>query len=591
MGPEGIDRLAEGVRGSRGNASRRQQLASAAQAPCWWCHRPGCCVCCWRRPTSKWRFQLFSDRRSQWRISCERSTHAGDSPGALSQTAHITINGDSGSATNLLPGTTARSELFSISIDRRLTKPAHLIIGVTGMPSAGHQLYAATRERDGQMWTLEKGVFDPSQRRFRISTNRLSQWQVLEAAKRLAIDAGVTVTSTVLRFAGVRASQPSCGPPPPDYQLQGDAGVGDANALIFACLEQAGSEMALHIADNRGIGMEFAIPRGFRVTNTTSPDLPEELLGTASSALKAGSWQTIPTSGQVTLTGSPAPVELHVRPTLRAFVFDLGVFALGQAGGKVGRGVEATANYLNCFRAGADRLGEGAPSSLQAGIDATVELWRDCGQALARAGLSAASAGAVFFGGFKLGTGSADAVAAIARRETATLRIVKNPIHPCPAQTVGSATVQISSTSLDCGSANQVASQIADCLASGAALSSCTQQPYSGFSCQQSLPAGGSPTYRCTAPSGFVQFTVTDTEQACPIFTGPGDSQVHSQDFMVTGTNCATGKQVLLSCKLGVRCSVGGKSWLCKRIAPFGVLGYQEFCSASGASASISWTD
>lgn len=357
--------------------------------------------------------------------------------GAIEEEAEVTIERIDADASELLPGLEPRSDAFSVEIDQPLARPAEVSLPLGEGVSPEEVLAVADRDADGEMWTLQEATAEDDGTVARFETDHFTDLQALvneatgaaNKATGAAIDFGVTATSTFLQFGGTRVSEPACGSPPAGFALEGDTGTGDANALSYACLEQADEDMALRISNNRGIGMEVDVPEDLEVADLDGPELPDELLDITRRALTGSRWQTISAAGSATLRGPPAEMELTVKPTLRAFVFDLGVAALGQLGGRVGREAEAVAEYLGCVRGGADSLGDGVPESAQAALDAAKGVWRYCGSTLARAGASASQVGAVFFGGVRLGTGSVDALAALLTDEKARLVVAEAPIQ------------------------------------------------------------------------------------------------------------------------------------------------------------------
>jgi hypothetical protein len=81
------------------------------------------------------------------------------------------------------------------------------------------------------------------------------------------------------------------------------------------------------------------------------------------------------------------------------------------------------------------------------------------------------------------------------------------------------------------------------------------------------------------------------TAQRCPVFTGPGDNLVHSRDFSVQGPSCDLGHQILLTCKTGSSCQVGGSEWTCANVGNYPPLGYMERCRAGDQTVAITWLD
>lgn len=75
---------------------------------------------------------------------------------------------------------------------------------------------------------------------------------------------------------------------------------------------------------------------------------------------------------------------------------------------------------------------------------------------------------------------------------------------------------------------------------------------------------------------------------ACPTFTGPYDSLVHSRDFRVAGISCAVGKQVVEKCsERGTRCEIRHVTWRCHGARIPG----EDRCTAGSKVAEIFWED
>jgi hypothetical protein len=365
---------------------------------------------------------------------------------AFADTAALRITEARADASRLLPGTVALGPAYAVEVDEDLTRPVKLRFALSEHIRRPDQVLVAEREAPGQMWTAQHARFDAEANELVVAVDNFTIFQPLEyvgkAAGRVggaiknagqrvldaSIDFGVTATSTLLRFGGVRSSEPECGPEMPGWALSGDVGIGIANALILACMEQTGSEIKLKVVNNRGIGMEFVPPQAFRVSLHGS-DLSDQVIDASREALTKSKWRTVSAASEIDLAGPPQRAEFEVRPTMRAFVFDLAVFGLDQAGGKYGGGVAAAVDYLNCVHDSAARLGEGPPASAQVAMDAALGTWRDCGGVLKKAGAgAAATAGAVFFGGIKIGAGGVDALAALTTGERAQLKVSAVPV-------------------------------------------------------------------------------------------------------------------------------------------------------------------
>jgi hypothetical protein len=352
-------------------------------------------------------------------------------PGAVREKTRIRVETTRDSATRLLPGTARRSPAYEISTDSRLLKPVTIRIAVGAKGLNGRTLFAATREQSDEMWVLRSGHLDQGTNEFVVHTRSLSIWQLVEVVKNAIVDAGVAATSAFLQVGGARATEPDCDQAPVGLALEGDTGGGDANALVFGCLESHAQGMAIRVVNNRAIGMEFQVPNGLHVTDAKSPEIPDEVLDIVRSVLSDNDFRIVSAGGDVTLAGPASETELVVHPTLGSFVFDVAVFTAGRFGGKTGKAAQATSEFLDCARSAVDRVGHGIPVSARAALDAALGMWRDCGATLAKAGAGAsATAAAVFFGGVKLGAGATDALAALLNEESAKLRVVEAPVGP-----------------------------------------------------------------------------------------------------------------------------------------------------------------
>lgn len=347
-------------------------------------------------------------------------------PRALSRevAARVELGGES--AVRLLSGLRPLAPVHSIELDPNvaLKRPAEIRFQVDDVPRGPR--YVATRKARGEMWTLQRARRG-ADGEVVVTVDDFSLFQPLEDLASRAAARAETAVATLLRLGGVRAREPRCEAPPFGYLLSGAVGSGDANALVFACLERDDTDMAVHVVNNRGIGMEYSLPGRLRVGSLTSPQLPDALMDAVRRIQGGTSWRSISATGEVVLTGAPRELAITVEPTLRSFAFDLALFAIGRFGGKAAKAAVAT-NYVECVREAAHRLGKGAPQSAGAALEAALGVWRRCGDTLASVGDGALSqAGALFFGGMKLGTGATDAVAELLQQQRVELRVEKAP--------------------------------------------------------------------------------------------------------------------------------------------------------------------
>lgn len=351
---------------------------------------------------------------------------------AVRDSADVAIEEVDYDAVDQFPDLTALSGTFSIDIDRRLARPASVSIPVLDEPRPGATILVASRETPVQMWVLRPGRYEPGDQAVSFRTREFSEFQILEAVKNAAIDAGVAATKTFLKFGGVRNDEPDCGEPPVGWGLQGDTGIGDANAVLYACLETEGSEAAVRIVSNRAMGLSTSLPAGFRTIDVSNPNIPDQVARALRSAVGSRS-QDLPAAGEIRVAGPVGRAQFAIRPTFGSFAFDVALFAVGELGGKAGRSVEGAVDFLECVNGVVDSGGQADRELgwLEAGLELAFGAWHDCGDTLARSGAGAmAEAGAVFFGGIKLGTGSADALGSLVNREQLELRIRPAPVGP-----------------------------------------------------------------------------------------------------------------------------------------------------------------
>lgn len=335
-------------------------------------------------------------------------------------------------AVDQFPDLTALSRTFSIDVDQRLARPASVSIPVLEEPRPGATILVASRETPFQMWILTPGRYQPGDQAVLFRTREFTEFQIVETIRNAAIDAGVAATKTFLKFGGARNDEPNCGEPPAGWGLEGDTGTGDANAVLYACLETERGEAAIRIVSNRAIGLSMSLPAGFRTIDVHNPNIPDQVARVLRSAA-GGSSQDIPAAGEVRVAGPVGRARFDIHPTFGSFAFDIALFVVGELGGKAGKSVEGAADFLECVNGVVSNSGKAdrEPRSLQAGLEFAYGTWRDCGDALARSGAGAtAEAGAVFFGGIKLGTASADALGALVNRERIELRIRPAPVGP-----------------------------------------------------------------------------------------------------------------------------------------------------------------
>jgi len=348
-------------------------------------------------------------------------------PGAVSRETEFGVERASDDATELLRGTNAGSGAFAIDGGAPLRKPVELSLPVSTRPRSPDGLLAASRERAGEMWILQPGEYDREAKQFRVSTRRLSAWQVVEQPEGGPVATGRQVTSALQRLTAARARPPTCTDPPRGYALHEQVGARGGNGPVSACLGESQGETILEIANNRAIGIEYELPAGLRLVDAEHPSIPDVVLDAARKAVGGGAWRSVSPKGRVTLAGKPARTSLRATPTRRAFVFELGVLAAGQS--KRGGTPKATLQFLGCFREAADRLGGGAVGSPQAALDSALSAWGRCGHTLVRTGAGAsANAGAAFFGGLKAGPGLADALGGPSDRQRTELRVREAPV-------------------------------------------------------------------------------------------------------------------------------------------------------------------
>lgn len=347
--------------------------------------------------------------------------------GAVQSQAEVSIATDASPATGDFPKLEQRSAPFSIAIDQPLRKPAIIEFDTSGIDQED-RVFVASREDPEEMWLLDS-VPVGAGGTVTITTRHFSFWQIVEDVARGAsaklIDLAAESVATFLRFGGVRAAEPHCGSPPPGYEVTGDIGLGDPNALVFACLEGDLREMTLQVVNNRAIGMEVVVPEGLEVSDLDGPQLTDEVVNLWRD-LNHDSRQTISATGAIGLSGSPAETQLEIKPTTRTFIVDMAIFTVRKLGGKEGKAIDAASNYLQCPRDAAASLADGPPASAAAAFASAQSIARSCGQTAVDAGaVGFAKELAVFYGGMKLGVGTTDALAAMLTGEEAHLQVVK----------------------------------------------------------------------------------------------------------------------------------------------------------------------
>lgn len=353
-------------------------------------------------------------------------------PHAVQGSADVAIQEVDYDAVDQFPDLTALSGTFSIDVDQRLARLASVSIPVFDEPRAGATILVASRETPVQMWILSPGRYEAGDQVVSFRTREFSEFQILETVKNAAIDAGVSATKTFLKFGGVRNDEPDCGEPPVGWGLQGDTGIGDANAVLYACLETEGGKAAVRIVSNRAIGLSTSLPAGFRTVDVSNPNIPDQVARALRSAVGSRS-QDLPAGGEIRVAGPVGLAQFEIHPTFGSFAFDVALFAVGELGGKGGRSVEGAVHFLECVNGFVGSSGKANRDlgGLQAGLKFAYGAWRDCGDTLARSGAGAtAQAGAVFFGGIKLGTASADSLGSLVNRERLELRIRPAPVGP-----------------------------------------------------------------------------------------------------------------------------------------------------------------
>ncbi|HSK48361.1 MAG TPA: hypothetical protein VLA05_10215, partial [Coriobacteriia bacterium] len=282
-------------------------------------------------------------------------------PGAVASETDVSIAPGEIDAASAYPDLESRSTAYSIDVGEPLQKPVALTLPAPGIRD-GDEVLVATREAAEEAWLLlparaGKGTVQ-------VTTTHLSPWQAVKDTARKAAEkvteAATNAVAAFLRLGGVRVDEPECSAPPPALRLEGDVGTGDPNALIFACLETHGDGVRLRIVNNRAVGMETLLSRGVRLTDTDSPQVSDAVLD-ALRSVSGRSWVAVPSTGSITVTASARNFSLEIHPTLRSFILDLAVFAVGQIGGKEGKAVESSSDFLRCTADAADAVGDGPP--------------------------------------------------------------------------------------------------------------------------------------------------------------------------------------------------------------------------------------
>lgn len=411
--------------------------------------------------------------------------------GAVEDEAEVEIEQVTADAADGYSDLENRSEGFSVELSEPLLKPVTLTLPADA--EAGERgLLLASRESDDEAWLLAPARGGDGS--VSVKTFHLSFWQAVKdtagAVGLELLEAAGGASAEFLRLGGVRAREPSCASPPLGMSLDGNPGIGDANALIFACLEGRDGDSQLKIVNNRAIGMETEPPDAFRVEDLDSAQVDDVALDSLRN-LAGGSWLTIPSTGSVALTaeaGTEATIE--VQPTLRAFILDMAVFVVGQVGGKEGAAIGAINSYLECTAEAANAVGDGVPASASDALETAQSVARGCidtlGDVSTGAIASVSKYLAVFYGGMKLGVGLADAIAELIQGQRATLGLKRAQVVDCRDASLdtvtGEALITKVRANVPCDQAESLASEILqrdDCVEETPGnLQSCEAQSY-----------------------------------------------------------------------------------------------------------------
>lgn len=299
-----------------------------------------------------------------------------------------------------LIGSTSASPVYKITPATR-GGPFVLRFAISAGVDPEH-LAVATREFEGDMWTLRAGRVARGE--FVVRTPTLSFWQlrdlkqeaaaVFHRAQQAAHDFVTGVSETLgLRTRPARCAGSAGGP------LLTET---DAHHLLNACLETNGERVRVRVANDTGLGLEFGVSDELAVEATKGGSLVEAAWAEINRRLSADSAAILPAAGAVAISFTQLPQEVSFRPTASAFWIEAGL-ASSTRGRSRAVSIGSLADWAECVYA----ITEGtAKLDLSRFNEGAASLWAECGQAFA--GTPAGIPGAALFDVFKLGRGALD---------------------------------------------------------------------------------------------------------------------------------------------------------------------------------------
>jgi hypothetical protein len=263
-------------------------------------------------------------------------------------------------------------------------------------------LAIATRELEGDMWTLRAGRVAGGE--FVIRTPTLSFWQLRDLKQEAAAvfhrarQAAHEFVAGISETLGLRTQPARCAGSAGDHFLTKT----DAHHLLNACLETDGERIRIRVANDTGLGLEFGVSDELTVEETKGGSLVEAAWAEINRRLSADTAAILPGAGAVAISFTELPQEVSFRPTSSAFWIELGL-APSTRGLSDAVSIRSLADWAECVYAITEGNGE---VDLGRFKENAVSLWAECGQAFA--GTPAAVPGAALFDVFKLGRGAFD---------------------------------------------------------------------------------------------------------------------------------------------------------------------------------------
>jgi len=252
--------------------------------------------------------------------------------GAFTARTRVTIRRSATSTGSALPGTRARSDVYSVRSStapvRRVTVRFRLREALAS--NARLRAVVAVRAVGSSEWALAPARMSGGRRVVSFSTVDLGLLQVRELtaatarrtssmASRLEDDLRMLAVGT-----GLRTDEPPvCSTPPADRTLVVDAiPIEDPPALV--CLDGVSGEIALRIVNNRSTSLQFDVPPGMRITDITGQSVSQMFADALNqgSDPRYGLQRLVPAGGSLVLVGTPPPGAVTFRPALTSVLFD-----------------------------------------------------------------------------------------------------------------------------------------------------------------------------------------------------------------------------------------------------------------------------